>query len=167
VTIADLEHLEVDCDVKEDYISRIKNGQATEVAVDAVPDRRYHGKVRKIIPMGDRARATIKVKVEIMDVDERLFPDMSATVYFLPDETKETTEPEKRRVFCDNDAIKKDDSGSFVWIVDDEDRVKRQDVKTGPVRDSRTEIIEGLKGDERVIIPPAGIKSGQLVKISS
>ncbi len=85
VTIADLQHLEVDCDVKEDFISRIKVDQDAEVAVDAVPGNRYRGKVRKIIPMGDRARATIKVKVEITDADGRLFPDMSSTVYFLPD----------------------------------------------------------------------------------
>ncbi|MBC8115872.1 MAG: efflux RND transporter periplasmic adaptor subunit, partial [Candidatus Saccharimonas sp.] len=66
VTVADLEHLEVECDVKEDFISRIVPGQTTEVAVDAVPGFRYQGRVRKIIPMGDRARATIKVKVEIV-----------------------------------------------------------------------------------------------------
>ena len=65
VTIADLEHLEVDCDVKEDFISRVAQGQVAEVAVDAVPGRRYRGVVRKVIPMGDRARATVKVRVEI------------------------------------------------------------------------------------------------------
>ena len=53
------------------------------MVVDAVPDRRYKGRVRKIIPMGDRARATIKVKVEIVDADERLFPEMSGTVLLL------------------------------------------------------------------------------------
>ncbi len=54
VTIADLEHLEVDTDVKEDFISRITSGQPAEVVVDAVPDHRFRGRVRKIIPMGDR-----------------------------------------------------------------------------------------------------------------
>lgn len=54
VTVADLEHLEVECDVKEDYISRVTPGQTAEVAVDAVPKFRYQGRVRKIIPMGDR-----------------------------------------------------------------------------------------------------------------
>ncbi|HVJ85008.1 MAG TPA: efflux RND transporter periplasmic adaptor subunit, partial [Caulifigura sp.] len=85
VTIADLERLEVDCDVKEDYIGRVLSGSPAEVAVDAVPNRRYSAKVRKVIPMGDRARATIKVKVAITDADERLFPNMSAKVYFLPE----------------------------------------------------------------------------------
>ena len=87
MTVADLDHLEVECDVKEDYISRIVAGQAAEVAVDAVPNLRYQGRVCQIVPMGNRARATIKVKVASVNVDERLFPDMSATVYFLPPET--------------------------------------------------------------------------------
>src|SRR5262245_52643056 len=104
VTVADLDHLEVECDVKEDYIGRVVPGGAAEVAVDAVPGFKYQGKVRKIIPMGDRARATIKVQVEIVDVDSRLFPNMSATVYFLPEATQTPDAPETpaRRVFCDS-----------------------------------------------------------------
>ena len=60
-TIADLDHLEIECDVQEDFISRVTEGQEADIAIDAVPDKKYHGTVRKIIPMGDRARATIKV----------------------------------------------------------------------------------------------------------
>ncbi len=166
VTVADLEHLEVECDVKEDYISRVTPGQTAEVAVDAVPKFRYQGRVRKIIPMGDRARATIKVKVEITNVDSRLFPNMSATVYFLPAETTETPEATTRRVFCDTDAIRADDASRFVWIADDQDRIRRQDVTTGSERDKRTEITIGLSGGERVVVAPPGLESGQLVKIT-
>ena len=165
VTVADLEHLEVECDVKEDYISRVTPGQTAEVAVDAVPKFRYQGRVRKIIPMGDRARATIKVKVEIINVDPRLFPNMSATVYFLPTETESAVEAPTRRVFCDTEAIRSDDAGRFVWIADEQDRIRRQDVKAGSERDKRTEITEGLSGGERVVIAPPGLESGQLVKI--
>ncbi len=165
VTVADLEHLEVECDVKEDYISRVSPGQTAEVAVDAVPKFRYQGRVRKIIPMGDRARATIKVKVEIINVDPRLFPNMSATVYFLPAETESAVEAPTRRVFCDTEAIRADDAGRFVWIADEQDRIRRQDVKAGSERDKRTEITEGLSGGERVVIAPPGLESGQLVKI--
>jgi len=165
VTVADLEHLEVECDVKEDYISRIVPGQSAEVAVDAVPNVRYRGQVRKVIPKGDRARATIKVKVAIVNSDERLFPDMSATVYFLPSETPAAAESASRRVFCDSRAIGSDDRGRFVWIADEGDRLKRQDVTTGPARDDRTEITSGLSGGERVIIAPAGVQAGQRMKI--
>lgn len=166
VTIADLKHLEVDSDVKEDFIARVKVGQAAEVAVDAVPDHRYEGRVRKIIPMGDRARATIKVKVEILDVDERLFPNMSSTVYFLPEETEEV-ESDQRRVFARNSAIVGDASGSYVWIINQDDRVQRVDIVAGAKQDSRTEVMKGLTGGERIVLdPPAGLHAGQLVKVS-
>lgn len=169
VTVADLEHLEVDCDVKEDFISRVVPGQSAEVAVDAVPGTRYQGKVRKVIPMGNRARATIQVKVAIVNVDERLFPEMSATVYFLPNEAEAAAEKKpERRVFCDAEAIKSDAAGkSFVWALDDNGRVRRIDVETGLKRELRTEISKGLNGGERVIVAPPNIEPGQLVKIAS
>jgi RND family efflux transporter MFP subunit len=167
-TIADLEHLEVDCDVKEDYISRVVIGQPAEVAVDAVPDRRYKGKVRKIIPMGDRARATIKVKVEILDADERLFPEMSSTVYFLPQESEAAQEIPARRIYCPTDAILSESEAgpSYVWLVDDESRLRRVAVKAGVESTGRTEILEGLSGGEQAVIrPPAEVREGQLVKV--
>ena len=166
VTIADLDHLEVDCDVKEDYISRVRPGRPAEVAVDAVPDRRYHGRVRKIIPMGDRARATIKVKVEILDVDERLFPDMSSTVYFLPEPDEESTRDDEQRVFCDSDALQAEGDDVFVWALSEDNRAERVDVTVGNQRDGRAEVIEGLSGGERVILNPSDeIGVGTLVRV--
>jgi RND family efflux transporter MFP subunit len=166
VTVADLDHLEVECDVKEDYIGRIVPGQTAEVAVDAVPNVRFQGRVRKVIPKGNRARATIKVKVEIVNSDDRLFPDMSATVYFLPAESSATAQTPSRRVFCDSDAILADDAGRFAWIADEGDRVRRREVTTGPVRDGRTEITSGLSGGERLVIAPPGVREGQRMKIA-
>jgi RND family efflux transporter MFP subunit len=167
VTIADLDHLEVDCDVKEDYISRVEVGQPAEVAVDAVPDRRYEGRVRKIIPMGDRARATIKVKVEIVDSDGRLFPEMSSTVYFLPDKSELPEETTERRIFCPSEAVVTEGERIFVWLVDDEDRLQQVDVETGEANNGQTEILGGLSGGERVVMrPPANLKTSQLVKVS-
>ncbi len=166
VTVADLEHLEVECDVKEDYIGRIAPGQSAEVAVDAVPNVRYQGQVRKVIPKGDRARATIQVKVAIVNSDDRLFPDMSATVYFLPNETPAAADTSSPRVFCETEAIETDAAGQFAWIADEADRLRRQDVTTGPLRNGRTEITGGLSGSERVVIAPPGLRAGQRMKIA-
>jgi RND family efflux transporter MFP subunit len=171
VTIADLERLEVDCDVKEDYIGRVTNDSPAEVVVGAVPNRRYAAKVRKVIPMGDRARATIKVKVSILDADARLFPEMSATVYFLPKPGAEAAESKERRVFCDAAAVVTTNSGtggaeSFVWTVDDGLKTARRTIKVGMKRDTRIEITEGLVGGERVVVgPPADLQAGQAVKL--
>jgi RND family efflux transporter MFP subunit len=166
VTVADLNHLEVECDVKEDYISRVVAGQTCEVAVDAVPKERFEARVYKVIPMGNRARATIKVKVEIVKPDERLFPDMSATVYFLPQDTAAAEEVPTKRVFCDTDAILSDSNGQFVWIVDSTDALSRRAVSVGAVRDARTEITGGLEGGERVVVAPPECHAGQRVKIA-
>ncbi|MGN6135641.1 MAG: efflux RND transporter periplasmic adaptor subunit [Aureliella sp.] len=165
VTIADLEHLEVDCDVKEDYISRVTADQGAEVAVDAVPGKRYHGVVRKIIPMGDRARATIKVKVAITDVDERLFPEMSATVYFLPAQTADAVVTEEPRMFCAAEAVVEDAQGKLVWIVDKAAHAQPKRVTVGSTKDGRVEILSGLEGDERIIAKPSELRAGQAVKV--
>ena len=165
VTIADLDHLEVECDVKEDFIGRVTAGQQAEVAVDAVPNRRYQGTVRKIIPMGDRARATVKVLVEILDADERLFPDMSSTVYFLSASTEEEQQHEKPRIFCPNDALQTAGVERFVWIVTSDDRLKQMIVEVGEAKQDRTEIVSGLSGGEKVVVSlPQEFNEGMLVK---
>ncbi len=167
VTVADLQRLEVECDVKEDYISRIRSGSPCEVAVDAVPDRRYAAKVRKVIPMGDRARATIKVKVQILDADEKLFPDMSATVYFLPEANEKGLAADKKRIFCDSGAIVTDNGKSTsVWTIDDRSRAHLVAVTVGSDKDGRTEILSGLVGGERVIVrPPEDLQDDSVIKL--
>jgi RND family efflux transporter MFP subunit len=166
VTIADLDNLEVDCDVKEDYISRVSAGQLTEVAVDAVPNRRYHGVVRKIIPMGDRARATIKVKVSITDVDERLFPNMSSTVYFLPEGGRDEAQDQRLRTFCPSECIVQGENGSSLWIVDANDHAQQLIVQVGTARDGKMEILSSVEGNPKIIAnPPVDLQIGQPLKI--
>lgn len=166
VMLADLDRLEVDCDVKEDYIGRVMGGAPAEVAVDAVPNRRYQARVRKVIPMGDRARATIKVKVEILDADARLFPNMSAKVYFLPEPGEKKPETKEKRIFCDSAAIVGTGANRTVWQLGDDLRVRRVAITGGEDRDGRTEILEGLSGGERVVLNPSSeLHEEQLVKV--
>ena len=166
-TIADLDNLEIECDVQEDYISRVSVDQEAEISVDAVPSKKYHGRVRMIIPMGDRARATIKVKVGIEDADELLFPEMSGTVFFLPNNAAEDVS-EEPRIFAVSSAIVEDQDGNIVvWVVDDDERARSIQVETGEENDNETEILSGLEGKERVIVrPPDEIRDGNLVKVS-
>lgn len=165
VTIADLEHLEVDCDVKEDFISRVTTGQIAEISVDAVPDRRYQGTVRKVIPMGDRARATVKVRVAFLDADQKLFPEMSATVYFLPAGQTQPVEQTPPRIFCPNDALHSADGQTWVWIVNREDCLQKTLVQIAERREDRTEIASGLSGGEKVVVSkPQDFRDGLPVK---
>ena len=97
VSLADLSKMEVETDVAENLLSRVALGQPAEISVSAVPSKHYRGRLRQIIPMGDRTRGTVKVKVEILDPDEHLFPELVATVHFLPD--KALNNPDASRSF--------------------------------------------------------------------
>src|SRR5688572_10289811 len=83
VALADLETLEVEVDVSESNVAKLRDGQPAEVAAEAFPERRYRAELRQIIPTADRTKATVQVKVTILDKDERLKPEMSAKVTFL------------------------------------------------------------------------------------
>jgi RND family efflux transporter MFP subunit len=167
ITLAKLDELEVDTDVKEDYLGQLRKGQPTQVAVDAVPDRRYKGRLREIIPMGDRTRGIVKVKVSILDPDERLFPELSATVHFLPEEKEgdDADAAEKKGVFVPVGAIQGEGAEQFAWVLE-EGRVRRVAIKTaGEANDGLKPVTGGLAGGEQVIVnPPAGLRDGDKVK---
>lgn len=83
VAIADMSSLEAEVDVSEANIARLQRDQPAQVSVDAFPDRVYHARVREIVPTADRTKATVMVKVTILDGNADLRPEMSAKVTFL------------------------------------------------------------------------------------
>lgn len=165
ITLAKLDELEVDTDVKEDYLGQLHKGQPTQVIVDAVPGHRYRGRLREIIPMGDRTRGIVKVKVQILDPDERLFPELSATVLFLP-EAAEANQAQEKGVFVPVAAVQDSEQDKFVWLFE-QDRVRKVSITTsGDPDEGLVAVKSGLTGGERVIVdPPPGLKDGDQVKI--
>jgi len=85
-TLVDMESLELEVDVNEGQIQRVSAGQSVEAVLDAYPDWRIPAQVEAIIPTADRARATIQVRVALIERDARILPDMAARVTFLEDE---------------------------------------------------------------------------------
>ncbi|MEQ8434336.1 MAG: efflux RND transporter periplasmic adaptor subunit [Oceanicaulis sp.] len=82
-TLVDMESLELEVDVNEGQIQRVSAGQPVEAVLDAYPDWRIPARVEAIIPTADRARATIQVRVALLERDGRVLPDMAARVTFL------------------------------------------------------------------------------------
>src|SRR5262249_27450077 len=117
VTIADLEHMDVETDISEGMLSRIAVGQPAEVSVSAVPSKRYRGRWRQVMPMGDRTRGTVKVKVEIVDPDDKLFPELAATVHFLPSEALSTPDGGRSYLFVPKSALFQDNGHDCVWVI--------------------------------------------------
>ena len=164
VTMADLATLEVEVDVNEAYIARVQNGQQARITLDAYPDTAFRGAVRQIIPTADRQRATVQVKVSILDRDRRILTEMGAKVEFLGAASPQqaTARP---RVIVPADAVRSENGRDVVWIVRD-GRLQRRDVDAGPVSGNFREIRSGLSGGEQLLV--GGIetpKEGQRVKV--
>jgi RND family efflux transporter MFP subunit len=169
VTLADLQTLEVEVDVNEAYIARIRGDAPARITLDAYPDTAFRGVVRQVVPTADRQRATVQVKVTILDHDPRILPEMGAKVDFLePDSTSKVAAagpPPKAVVRVPAAAVKTDAGTSVVWIVR-EGRLVRRPVQTGPVSAGFLEVRSGLNGGEQILV--SGVESpkeGMKVKV--
>jgi RND family efflux transporter MFP subunit len=165
VTMADLETLEVEVDVNEAYIARIRNGQPATIKLDAYPDTSFRGRVRQVVPTADRQRATVEVKVSILDKDPRILPEMGGTVEFLEEESNvQAAGP--ARVFVPAAAVRDEAGRQIVWVVTD-GRARRRDVEAGPVTGERREIRSGVTAGEQVVVAGhEGLEDGTRVRIA-
>jgi HlyD family secretion protein len=83
VGIADMATLEAEADVSETNIAKLQRNQPAQISLDAIPDHTYRAVLRQVIPTADRTKATIAVKVRLLEKDDNLRPEMSAKVTFL------------------------------------------------------------------------------------
>jgi len=169
VTMADLATLEVEVDVNEAYIARIHSDQQARITLDAYPDTAFRGAVRQIIPTADRQRATVQVKVSILDRDPRILTEMGAKVEFLeaprPVAAGAAQPVERPRIIVPAEAVRSENGRDVVWIVRD-GKLQKRDVDAGPVSGNFREIRSGLSGGEQLLV--GGIetpKEGQRVKL--
>jgi HlyD family secretion protein len=150
-TVVDMSSLEIEVDVNEAYIGRVHAAQKVDAVLDAYPDWHIPSHVVSIIPTADRDKATVKVRVGFDKLDPRLLPQMSIQVWFLGDETADSSQTPPARVLIPQAALHKDGATPYVFIFDD-GRVERRAVKVGAVTGSDVEILAGVSGDEKVIL---------------
>jgi RND family efflux transporter MFP subunit len=166
VTMADLSELEVEADVAESNIARVIEGGASEIAVDAVPDRRYRGRVRQVMPTADRQKATVEVDVTILDADLRVKPEMGAKVTFLSGEPDAAALNAPPAVTAPADAIVPGSGGAFAWVVAG-GRVTRARLELGERRGDRVVVAAGLSGGEMLVVsPPSRLDEGDVVRVT-
>jgi HlyD family secretion protein len=166
VALADLATLEVEADVAESNVAKVANGQPAEVTVEAIPDRRYVSVLRQVIPTADRTKATVMVKVTILEKDKDLKPEMSAKVTFLEPEKAATAKAKDGPVVTvSKQAVATRDGKPTVFLVR-EGRALARPVVTGTDRQDQVVIHEGLAGGETVILrPPDTLKDGDGVRV--
>jgi len=167
VTLASLNLMEVETDVAENLLSRVAVGQPAEVSVSAVPNKHYRGRLRQIIPMGDRTRGTVKVKVEILDPDAALFPELVATVHFLPDKGLNNPNAGRSYLFVPKSAVLEENGHQYAWVVDGKSRLGRRKVEVAVTADELARVEGGLNAGEVVVIAPAKtLRENEVVKVA-
>jgi RND family efflux transporter MFP subunit len=173
-TIVDMKSNEIEVDVNESYIAKVKEGQQVTATLDAYPERPIPSKVRTVIPTADRQKATVKVRITILNLDKYDFilPDMGVKVAFLEEEKsaekvkgKEGEKAPQALAFIPKTAVRSDSAASFVFLVKD-GRLERRAVSLGTDRGTDVAVLAGvIPGDSLVVKGPESLRDGDKVEI--
>ena len=149
-TIVDMESLEVEIDVNEQYINRVRPKQQVTVQLTAYPDTQMPAEVIAIIPTADRSRATVKVRVKLNDRDSRVLPDMGVKVAFLEEGEKAELRQIPQGVVIPTSAIDQSSGSAVIWVVKD-NVVRSRTVRVAETLATTVRIEDGLRVGERVV----------------
>jgi len=168
-TLIDMSSREIEVDVNESFINRVRAGQKTEAVLDAYPDWVIPSHVINIVPTADRQKATVKVRIGFDELDPRILSNMGIKVTFLDtsghDEPSASSgaPPARPAVRVPASAIARDGDTAFVWRVRG-DRVERVAVRVGAERAGNAEVLAGISaGDVVVATPVVGLAEGAAV----
>jgi RND family efflux transporter MFP subunit len=160
-TIVDMDSLEVEVDVSENFINRVRPQQPVTIKLNAYPDWDIPGSVIAMIPTADRAKATVKVRIAIKQKDPRIIPEMGARVAFLEENEPGVAGTPKSAapgVTIPADAITTDGNASIVYLVHGS-TVERRAVRLGGKTSAGQIVTAGLEAGNTVAL-------GDLSKLS-
>ena len=155
VTMADLSDLQIEVDLNESELSKVKLGQKTEIRLDANPKMIYTGEVDEISPQADRQKGTVQVKVKFLDPDKSVMTELNARVTFLGEIVPtEATTPGQPQLWIPAAAIVRDNGNSRVYLVT-EGKAVAKPVTLGTESEKGIEVLKGLMGTEMIITNPS------------
>ena len=144
--------LEIEVDVSESYINRVKPNQPVEAILDAYPDWRIPAHVITTVPTADRQKATVRVRIGFEELEPRILPDMGVKVSFYNErQTTDAAAPTKARLLAPKNAVRTDGGQTIVFVVRDE-RAERRAVSVGATEGDQVEIVSGLNAGERIVV---------------
>jgi len=164
-TIVDMGSLEIEVDVNEAYIQRVRSGQSVDAVLDAYPGWTIPAEVIAIVPTADRQKATVRVRIGFREIDSRVLRDMGVKVAFLGSEVV-GSDVVASSIYIAREALNSDNSGNFVWIVRD-GNVQRRAVTVGQRSARGLEIMTGLGAGDRIVIAAEdSLSAGQTIEVS-
>jgi len=164
-TIVDMASLEIEVDVNESYINRVRPGQPVTAVLNAYPEWSIPGHVITTVPAADRQKATVLVRIGFDQLDPRILPDMGVKVTFLREASDAGGDAPRSVALVPKGAVRTEGEQAYVFVVQGA-LVDRRAVKLGGTDGDRLEVLAGVQSGERVVVsPPAELTSGALVTI--
>jgi RND family efflux transporter MFP subunit len=166
-TIVDMDSLEIEVDVNESFINRVRTDQPATAKLNAYPDWEIPCKVIAIIPTADRAKATVKVRVGFLQRDARILPDMGVRVSFLSEPRKAENTQARPGVLVPAQAVQADGDQGVLFVVRD-DLLERRAVKLGATEGDKRIVLAGVSAGERIALgDSAQFKDGLKVRVEA
>ena len=165
-TVVDMDSLEVEVDVNENFITRVRPGQPVTIRLNAYPDWEIPGAVIAIIPTADRSKATVKVRVAFKRRDERVLPEMGARVSFLQDAVTDAARaPARHAVIVPVDAVEVNGAIGRVFVLQN-GKVEERAVKLGAQSAQGQLVLSGIDAGAKLAIAVSGkLTDGEKVRI--
>ena len=166
-TVVDMDSLEVEVDVGEAFIGRVKPKMPVEATLNAYPDWKIPAEVIAIVPTADRGKATVKVRIALNARDERIVPDMGVRVSFLETTPAADAKAVRRGVLVPAAAIVSRDGDDVAFVLED-DTVQRRELTLGRTLGDDREVTAGLAGGDTVVLdPPETQADGARVRVAA
>jgi len=163
-SLADPNDLQVELDISQNDFSKISPNQSTSLTADAYPDRIYQGVVAEIAPEANRQKATIQVKVKVLEPDAYLRPEMNAHVSFLAQQTGGNA-ASRETLWVPRASIVEKDGKSVVFVLEGS-HVRMREIQAGGTFHERVEVMDGVDANDRVVVRGAEtLKPDQRVKV--
>ena len=153
-TIVDMDSLEIEVDVSENFINRVHPGQRVTAKLNAYPDWEIPAHVIAIIPTADRAKATVKVRIGLESADSRVLPEMGVRVAFLEGDSASapaSTTSVPRALVVPRTAIQGEGDVGVVYVVNG-GAVERRSVKLGSRVAGGQVVLSGLSSGARLAV---------------
>jgi RND family efflux transporter MFP subunit len=164
-TIVDMSSLEIEVDVGESFINRVRPEQPVEAVLDAYPEWQIAGHVITTVPTADRQKATVRVRIAFDALDPRILPDMGVKVSFLNERRPTDSAAPRTKLVVPSSAVRTADGRSIVFVLHD-DRVERRAIGAGTALGDQVEVLSGVSAGERVVVDgPQTLKDGDKVKV--
>jgi RND family efflux transporter MFP subunit len=164
-TIVDMDSLEIQVDVNENFINRVQPDQRVSAKLNAYPDWQIPGHVIAVIPTADRSKGTVTVRIAIDQKDPRILPEMGVRVSFLEPSSADGNTKAASGATVPANAVQPSGSVGVVFVVHDT-TVERRAVRLGASSGERVVVLAGLTPGERVAVGDfTRLKDGARIRI--